>query len=73
MITEEKKLVLQNFAEGRKLYKEMDFVRALEAFEAALAVDPTDGPSKVYVERCRIYSESPPPKDWDGVFVMKTK
>ena len=73
MITAEKKMVLDHFAEGRRLYKLMEFKKALESFEAALAVDPNDGPSKVYVERCRIYMETPPPQDWDGVFVMKTK
>lgn len=73
MITEEKKKVLDLFAEGRRHYKLMEFRKALECFEGALRVDPKDGPSGVYSERCRHYIENAPPEDWDGVFVMKTK
>ncbi len=73
MITEEKKKVLALFAEGRKLYNLMKFDAARDAFDQALKIDPEDGPSKVYSQRCRIYIDNPPPEDWDGVFVMKTK
>ena len=73
MITEEKKQVLQFFAEGRRSYKLMDFESAKASFSKALKLDPEDGPSKVYLARCKHYIESPPPEDWDGVFVMTTK
>jgi hypothetical protein len=73
MITEEKKQVLEHFAEGRKLYKLMKFDEARAAFARALKLDPDDGPSKVYLARCKNLIENPPPEDWDGVFVMKTK
>lgn len=73
MITEERKQVLDLFAQGRKLYKLMEFDAARKYFAKALQVDPDDGPSKVYYARCKHYIENPPPEDWDGVFVMKTK
>ncbi len=73
MITEEKKKVLEHFAEGRTFYKLMKFADARDAFAKALTIEPEDGPSKVYYARCKHYIESPPPEDWDGVFVMKTK
>ena len=73
MITEDKKKVLEYFAEGRKSYKLMDFASAKNSFVQALKIDPEDGPSKVYLARCKHYIESPPPEDWDGVFVMTTK
>jgi len=73
MISEAKRSVLDLFAEGRKQYKLMDFAKAKDAFTKALSIDPNDGPCKVYLERCIIYIENPPPEDWDGVFVMKTK
>ena len=73
MITEEKKKVLELFAEGRKFYKLGKFEDARDAFARALKVDAEDGPSKVYYARCKHYIESPPDEDWDGVFVMKTK
>jgi hypothetical protein len=73
MIDENKRTVLQLFAEGRKRYKLMDFEKALLSFSEALRIDPNDGPSKVYSTRCQHYLENPPPEDWDGVFVMVTK
>jgi hypothetical protein len=73
MITEEKKKVLELFKEGRTLYKLMKFADARDAFAKALKVDPEDGPSTVYSTRCKSFIENPPPEDWDGVFVMKTK
>ncbi len=73
MITEEKRKVLELFAQGRRQYKVMQFQEALKYFGEALKVDPRDGPSKVYYERCKLYIADPPPEDWDGVFVMKTK
>jgi hypothetical protein len=73
MISEEKRKVLDLFAEGRKFYKIMNFEKAKGLFAEALKVDENDGPSKVYYERCQHYIENPPSEDWDGVFVMKTK
>ena len=73
MASEKQKKVLDLFTEGRRHYKLMDFVKAKQSFAAALKVDPEDGPSKVYHARCKHYIENPPPEDWDGVFVMKTK
>lgn len=73
MITEEKRKVLDLFAQGRKLYKLMNFTEAQKYFGEALKTDPNDGPSNVYYQRCQYYVENPPPEDWDGVFVFKTK
>jgi hypothetical protein len=73
MISETKKKVLELFNEGRKNYKLMKFDVAKGLFAKALAVDPADGPSKTYLDRCKHYLENPPPEDWDGVFVMKKK
>lgn len=73
MITEEKWLVLDSFAEGRRFYKLMQFKKAREAFARALEADSTDGPSRVYRDRCDFYIKNPPAEDWDGVFTMTTK
>ncbi len=73
MITDTKKQVLEHFTQGRRFYKLMDFKSAKASFAAALAADPSDGPSKVYLERCEYYTANPPPEDWDGVFTMTTK
>lgn len=73
MISEQKKQVLELYAEGRKLYKLMKFSEAVERFGKALEIDPKDGPSKVYFERCKLYAANPPDEDWDGVFTMTHK
>jgi len=73
MISDEKKRVLQLFAEGREMYKQRKFSDAMKKFAEALKVDQNDGPSKVYYSRCRMYLENPPPPEWDGVFIMTTK
>jgi hypothetical protein len=73
MITPEMKAVLEFFQEGRKYYNLKEFGKAKELFGKALAVKPDDGPSKVFLKRCDVYIANPPPDDWDGVFVMKTK
>jgi len=73
VITEEKKRVLELFAQGRKFYKLMKFAEARPLFEEALRLDDSDGPAKVYLARCQHYIQEPPPEDWDGVFDMKTK
>lgn len=73
MISEDKKKLLDIFAQGRRKYKLSDFKGAVESFSAALKIDSEDGPSQVYYARCKHYVESPPAEDWDGVFVMTTK
>lgn len=73
MISSEKTAVLELFKKGRKLYVLMKFEEAKNCFDEALRIDPNDGPSKVYSDRCSYYVTNPPPEDWDGVFVMKTK
>jgi tetratricopeptide (TPR) repeat protein len=73
MLSEELKKVLENYNEGLKLYRERKFNEALKYFEEALKLKPDDGPSKLYVERCKMLIDNPPPEDWDGVFTMTTK
>ena len=30
-------------------------------------------PSQIYIERCKMFMENPPEKDWDGVWKMTSK
>ncbi|NUN05109.1 MAG: adenylate/guanylate cyclase domain-containing protein [Bdellovibrio sp.] len=61
------------FAEGFRLYQEKQFQTALEKFNKINELYQSDPVAKLYIERCQDYLESPPPLDWDGVYVMKTK
>ncbi|MBU0561018.1 MAG: adenylate/guanylate cyclase domain-containing protein [Bacteroidetes bacterium] len=64
---------LQNYFTGLNLFKQKKFAEAKPLFITSLEDLPDDGPSKVYLDRCEIYCQNPPPEDWDGVFIMKTK
>ena len=63
----ERRELLRLYDDGLAAYRRRDFELALQYFNAALEVDPTDGPSRMYVERSREYIASPPPTDWDFV------
>jgi adenylate cyclase len=64
---------LKNYFKGLRLYQDADFVEAKKIFTKSAELLPDDGPSKLYVDRCEYYIENPPGKDWNRVFVMKTK
>lgn len=63
----EKAEVLEQYEKGLKAFRDRDFELALQYFRAAREIDPTDGPSELYVERCEEYMLNPPPADWDFV------
>ena len=69
----EKQHVVALYQDGLAAYKQREFTVAKERFEAALALDPSDGPTKVYLHRVQEYLATPPPPDWDGVYVLKSK
>jgi tetratricopeptide (TPR) repeat protein len=73
MITPELTELLNHYNSGLELYKGRKFDGAMECFGKALSVNPNDGPSKLYLDRCKTFKETPPSEDWDGVFVMTTK
>jgi adenylate cyclase len=69
----EKRHVVDAYLDGLALYKQREFARSKERFDAALALDPSDGPTKVYLHRVQEYLATPPPPDWDGVYALKSK
>lgn len=73
MLSEKKKKLLEFYNQGLELYKQRNFKDALKFFQQAKQVEPEDGPTNLYIERCQTYIIEPPPEDWDGVFVMTTK
>ena len=72
-LSAEQHRVIETYLEGLEAYKRRDFKTAAAQFEAALALDPRDGPSRVYLERAKEYLVAPPPADWDGVYELKSK
>ena len=61
------------FNQGIDFYAEGKWQEAIEEFEKALSLNPEDGLSQIYVERCKYFIDNPPPDDWDGVWIMKSK
>ena len=49
------------------------FATARLEFEQCLELHPTDGPSRLFAERCDMMSATPPGEGWDGVFQMTHK
>jgi adenylate cyclase len=65
--------LVDRFHAALEAYKKQNWDGALAGFAALLGDFPGDGPTKLYLERCRLLKENPPPAEWDGVFTMTTK
>jgi len=65
--------VLNTFRYGLKCYRERRWSDGIRAFQDALTLNPNDYVSQMYIERCELLKTSPPPEDWNGVWVMQTK
>lgn len=64
--------LLPSFEDALGKYRSRDFSGAMAIFEE-LSVTRNDGPSRLYLGRCDEYLASPPPDDWDGVYIAKGK
>ncbi len=65
-------LLVGKFGEAMKLYRQQKFNEALNIF-TELNAEYKDGPSGVFMERCRESIVHPPDITWDGVYATKTK
>lgn len=64
--------LLPRFEEALAQYRAASFAAACQIFEE-LADNFNDSPSRLYVERCKNYMQTPPPADWDGVYTAESK
>ena len=69
--TEQKAWAVHN--QGMKLYYNRSFGEAAKKFREALKLLPGDFNAENIYNRCLDYDANPPPADWNGVEVMKTK
>ena len=60
------------FAEGRRHYHSGEWDKAMKSFRDVLKANPADALSETYIERCE-HLKAEDPKDWNGVWVMKSK
>jgi adenylate cyclase len=72
-VSDKKKKAVEIYLKGLAEYRAKNWDAAIALFKQALEVDPDDGPSQTYIDRCEDFKVLPPPENWDGVFVMKTK
>jgi adenylate cyclase len=61
------------YEEGKRLYYSRDWEGARTAFQASLQLRPDDYPSLLHLQRSEAYVQTPPPDNWNGVFVMHSK
>jgi len=59
--------------QAMELYYQREFQKAAQGFEEVASLLPGDFISGLLRDRCLEYEKDPPPENWDGVEVMKTK
>jgi adenylate cyclase len=64
---------LERYNEGIFRYRCREWDAARSAFHAALELRPDDYPARMYIDRSDSFRVNPPPPDWNGVFVMRSK
>lgn len=64
-------VLYHDYTQGIQLYQKRLFQEALVYFQKGIKAG--DSVSKVYAQRCKLYIDNPPLKDWDGVWTMSEK
>ncbi len=65
--------VLDAYTRGLGAYRRRDWQNAMAAFNVAIAANPEERPSRIYLDRAKHYLANPPPEGWDGVWTMTEK
>ncbi len=64
---------VQHFETALAAYRAQDWDAAKAALRACLEQNPQDQPSQVFLQRIASFRQTPPPADWDGVWVATGK
>ncbi len=65
--------LISAYEAGLDCYQRRDWGTAIRHFGEALEAVPSDQPSRIFIDRCRYYSENPPPENWNGIWIMADK
>ncbi len=65
--------LISAYEAGFDCYQRRDWLTAIRRFGDALEFVPSDKPSQIFIDRCRYYSENPPPENWNGIWIMDDK
>lgn len=71
--TAEQRALGWEFQSALEAYRLQDWEGAIRILQSILDRYGEDGPSRIYIERCQMLKQNPPPSDWDGVFTLTTK
>lgn len=71
--TDATKHFLEFYHNGLESYKKRAWKSAIDQFQQALSIRRDDIVSNLYIQRATLFIDSPPPDDWNGVFVMMKK
>jgi class 3 adenylate cyclase len=63
----------ERYDAARRSYFAQDWDMAEAAFRECLGIRPSDGPSRVFLERIQVLRRNPPRKDWNGVWQLVEK
>ena len=64
---------LRHFKSGLLMYRQMRWEQAMQEFREVVGINSHDKAALMYIERCEHFITTPPPDDWDGVWVMESK
>jgi len=70
--------LIRAFENGLDCYYQQDWDNAINNFKKSKSMEKSftsrnTTPSDVYINRCIMFKDSPPEKDWDGVWTMVSK
>jgi adenylate cyclase len=63
---------LDTFAVGLQAYRSRQWDKASHAFQQVLQLKPGDRPAEVFLERCSSLARTPPPPEWQAVFILES-
>jgi adenylate cyclase len=72
-VASERRDMLARYEQGVALYRNRRWAEAAALFEELAVRLSDDGPVALYRRRAQELVEDPPPPDWDGVWIAKTK
>ncbi len=73
LCTEKDERFIKQYEKALELYFKREFRKAQEEFRKAQDLEKEDVSCQLFLKHCEEYIKSPPERDWDGAFEMKTK
>ena len=67
-LDKEQRELIETFEKALIAYRRRDFQEAIATLTSLAMKHPSDGPTNVYLDRCRAYLRKPPADEWDGVW-----